>query len=553
MQGFADYARYLQHPLVLIGFLLLLFFGVHRALLRSGILPPLTAQSGSKVVHALLRYGFIIALAIIVLGFALEFFKAKHAALTPEHLKVLATLNEAYDRSTHARELHYSERISEQERRNAAASTREIEDLMSKAGIKLSPQQLTGFGFLYMVTNELDKAKTALLEAITDDPSMGEPNALLAVVTQLQANDQLQKGDLNGAQETLSMAEHYAQEARRAFPDDTSMDNQLAYIYKDIAQQEFDQNDQSNALKHLEKARKLFERGLKSDPNDPSPHNGLGSVYYLSGDLDRAIEEQQAAIKLYPRYTFAWHDLAVALQQKYLRDKPPNAATLAQLNEAVDKVFELQQTPVAQKLPPASLAAMEDLRTWVQAQTGKLPKKPVSDGATHLNVSGVGSPAQTRAIESALAQYYGYLRTVGFTVPEGTVQVQITPANNQYLSYYDPSKDTIFYSVQYADSTFWPLRDYTFRALGEDERLYQRPALVAIMSGLATYYPSSFRNNPNYGPDYGGHLDKFRSLGELRPELQSASSDGSSIWGSICWELRTMLERDATDTLLLQA
>jgi hypothetical protein len=74
---------------------------------------------------------------------------------------------------------------------------------------------------------------------------------------------------------------------------------------------------------------------------------------------------------------------------------------------------------------------------------------------------------------------------------------------------------------------------------------------VAILSGLATYYPSSFKNDSDFGPAYGGQLVKFRSLGELR--LDNASVDGSSIWGSICRELRTLLGASNSDRLLFEA
>ncbi len=100
MQGFAEYARYLQHPLTLIGFVLLLVFGIHRALLRSGIIPPVSAQHGSRIVQLLLRYGFIIALVTIVLGFGLEFFKTSHTGLKPEDVtKVTTALTNYYIRS----------------------------------------------------------------------------------------------------------------------------------------------------------------------------------------------------------------------------------------------------------------------------------------------------------------------------------------------------------------------------------------------------------------------------------------------------------------------
>lgn len=74
LQAFKEIAPYLTHPLVLIGFVLLLFFGIHRTLLKAGILPPLNTRASSKVVRILLRYGFVIAILVIVLGFTLVFF-----------------------------------------------------------------------------------------------------------------------------------------------------------------------------------------------------------------------------------------------------------------------------------------------------------------------------------------------------------------------------------------------------------------------------------------------------------------------------------------------
>lgn len=553
MQGFSEYARYLQHPLVLIGFVLLLFFGVHRALLKSGVLPRLTEQSGSKVVQVLLRYGFIIALAILLLGFSLEFLKTYRTSVTPDQVnKTADLLNKAGNRSTLQRVLNSSYDASEEERANAAASTREIEDIVKKAGMTLSPQQLTGLGYLYLITNELDKSKTALLDALKSDPSAGEPNALLAVVAQLQANELMQKNELGAAREMLGMAVNAAKQAQWAFPEDNNIGNQLGYIYKDLAQQELDQHDQSDAFQDLSRAEKLFTDRLKV--NDPSAHNGLGSVYYLKGDWDNAIKEQREAIKISPNYTFAWHDLAGVLYAKYKSQKPPNTATLLELSDAVNRTLALQQAPIGEKLPPEHLKRMQEMQAEVAAEVAKLPKSAMSgDAGSRFQVSGVGNPNQRKAIQNALVQYYAYLKKVGVALQPGTVQVLITPANGQYLSYYDPTKETIFYNVQYASSTFWPLRDYTFRALGVGT-VQQRPALIAIMSGLATYFPSSSANNPNYGQGFAGKLDQFLSLEKLHDvQFQNASPDGSSVWGSVFWELRSLLDQESADALLLQA
>ena len=73
LAGFAAIVPYLTHPLALVGYVLMLFFGIHRALIEAGIIPPLSQRAGSKVVQMLLRYGFVIALLIILLGFGLQF------------------------------------------------------------------------------------------------------------------------------------------------------------------------------------------------------------------------------------------------------------------------------------------------------------------------------------------------------------------------------------------------------------------------------------------------------------------------------------------------
>ena len=69
MKDFIQIARYLEDPFVLIGFALFLFFGIHRLLIKSKIIKPLTGKEGSKVVRLLLRYGFIISLITVLGGF----------------------------------------------------------------------------------------------------------------------------------------------------------------------------------------------------------------------------------------------------------------------------------------------------------------------------------------------------------------------------------------------------------------------------------------------------------------------------------------------------
>ncbi len=69
---FTAIAPYLTNPLSLVGYVLFLFFGVHRALIRSEIIPPVGPTTGGRIVQSILRYGLVIALVVMVLGFLLQ-------------------------------------------------------------------------------------------------------------------------------------------------------------------------------------------------------------------------------------------------------------------------------------------------------------------------------------------------------------------------------------------------------------------------------------------------------------------------------------------------
>ena len=69
---FEKIVPYLNNPFSLTGFVLFLFFGIHKILINSGIIPTLSKREGSKAIQVLLRYGFIIAIITILAGFFYE-------------------------------------------------------------------------------------------------------------------------------------------------------------------------------------------------------------------------------------------------------------------------------------------------------------------------------------------------------------------------------------------------------------------------------------------------------------------------------------------------
>src|SRR5687767_4627691 len=83
---FAQIAPYLTHPLVLAGFGLLLFFALLRAVLNSKVMPTVSQSAGGKALLSLLRYGLVVALAVVVLGFALAFYQTERTTVDADEI-----------------------------------------------------------------------------------------------------------------------------------------------------------------------------------------------------------------------------------------------------------------------------------------------------------------------------------------------------------------------------------------------------------------------------------------------------------------------------------
>jgi hypothetical protein len=76
LSAFAKVAPYLGNPLTLAGLVLFLFFTIHRVLIKSGIIPPVSRTQASNIATLFLRYGFAVAILIIVGGFGLAAYQS---------------------------------------------------------------------------------------------------------------------------------------------------------------------------------------------------------------------------------------------------------------------------------------------------------------------------------------------------------------------------------------------------------------------------------------------------------------------------------------------
>ncbi|WP_420208481.1 tetratricopeptide repeat protein [Candidatus Electronema sp. JC] len=70
--GFGAIAPYLTHPLVLVGFVLMLAFGIHSQLMKSGLLRQVNQKDSGLIIRLFLRYGFWLALTLLLAGVGLS-------------------------------------------------------------------------------------------------------------------------------------------------------------------------------------------------------------------------------------------------------------------------------------------------------------------------------------------------------------------------------------------------------------------------------------------------------------------------------------------------
>lgn len=91
---FSKIAPFLTHPLVLVGFVLFMLFGLFNALVKAKLIPTVTKEAGAGILHVILNYGFLIALITVLLGFMLQGVKTYYAHVEIDGKAIQATYND---------------------------------------------------------------------------------------------------------------------------------------------------------------------------------------------------------------------------------------------------------------------------------------------------------------------------------------------------------------------------------------------------------------------------------------------------------------------------
>ena len=233
----------------------------------------------------------------------------------------------------------------------------------------------------------------------------------------------------------------------------------------------------------------------------------------------------------------------------------------------VQLAVSILQNPDSSKVPP-------EIRDWAvelldENSSTKLSAEAIANlksGKTTLaGFSFVPSAALTptlqKTLEGSLEKFKPYLVNLGFVVPPDTIAVKIstgTEATENWAAAWDPATHSILVASAFAGDDVTVLRQFSHVVLLQDPS--PDYSYDAIESGLATYYPCSFTDNPVLGGKVSAagkklfppqDLRKRRKFSEIRvKDWGSVQNDGSEVWGGALWEIRHLVGREAADRLI---
>jgi TIR domain len=163
-------------------------------------------------------------------------------------------------------------------------------------------------------------------------------------------------------------------------------------------------------------------------------------------------------------------------------------------------------------------------------------------------------------IVADLASFAGYLKGLGYRPPGTEVNISFQPQPPLQFNY-DPWSHTIYIYPPFAKDTDVARHEYTHRMLlaatQQTSFDHLSDTYSAMESGLAYYYPCSFRSHSDFGVIVGRENPQlWRPLNLLNHRsFEMASNDLSAreTWASAFWDVRELLHQERADRLLLLA
>jgi hypothetical protein len=158
-------------------------------------------------------------------------------------------------------------------------------------------------------------------------------------------------------------------------------------------------------------------------------------------------------------------------------------------------------------------------------------------------------------LEDAFSRFRDYVKGLGYRSAAGsTFSVDVREqVSGGAPAYYDPDKRKLIIGKEYVGDFTILDRAYMLQVLSSSSPDLSLIDYSAIYSGLATYFSYSFADNPRPNNPNSWDLTRKRPFTDIKSTDNSIANDGTEIWGSAFWELRTRLGQNAADKLLLEA
>lgn len=185
--------------------------------------------------------------------------------------------------------------------------------------------------------------------------------------TQVLAVRLIGGGQIEQAMENLKKVQALLGRAIEETPTDVTIRVLQGYFFKTMVQALRAAGEDDRPYLELgEKTFKLVAEDLSVDlTNAAGAANGLGNIYHLRGEYDKAILSYKRAIALLPDYAYAWHDLFLAYHDLA---KNRGVLHLEDMRHAYQKIRETGAGVLA--LEPEYLAMLErHLCYWEQHPT----------------------------------------------------------------------------------------------------------------------------------------------------------------------------------------
>jgi len=239
------------------------------------------------------------------------------------------------------------------------------------------------------------------------------------------------------------------------------------------------------------------------------------------------------------------------------------------LEQAKRQADEIRQTSAGLKAQYDELKTeLSDTRALAQDVKTLSKKVERIEEKVGFKPSAALTPDLQKDLEAALSSFIGYMQKIGFRPLANRVNVYVDPDMKDNVAYYKPDESLVVVGRPYAKDTDAVFREYAFHVLSGSNFGALTLDARAIESGLADYFPCSYKNNPIFGEEIASHIRELQGpeafkqqyVRNLKNERKFTESwrergyqEGGEIWGGAFWEIRSLLGRDIADKVLFTA